>query len=219
MGPGAFGVPASAGPVSVPPDPGFAEARGGTPSAAAGGCSRNAPAFSCAWRRASTSWRSWASLPQAWARQARHKITGAGSDFALLLGLCSGKMLSHRPFFFLPSSDLLGCGRFPNSSRLIRTTGDDPPPVRRKGNRSNPRGVSLEREQFPPAGRLPHLGRIIQTAGDNPLAVRRKGRRANPFAVPLERNQFPTTGRPHTFAVLSSLPVTILWPSGEKATE
>ena len=41
----------------------------------------------------------------------------------------------------------------------------------------------------------------------------------NLTAVPLECEQFLPLAASQTLAVLSSLPVTIRWPSGEKATD
>ena len=108
-------------------------------------------------------------------------------------------------------------GRLPHLGRLIPTAGDNPLAVRGKGHRTNPIAVPLERKQFLAAGRLPHLGRLILTAGDNPLAVRGKGHRPNLIAVPLERDSSRPLAASHTLAVSSSLPVTIRWPSGEKA--
>ena len=79
--------------------------------------------------------------------------------------------------------------------------------------------MPFEREQFLAAGRVPHLGRLIVTAGDNPLAVRGKGHgQIRPLCPWRVSSSWPLAAS-HTLAVLSQLPVTIRWPSGEKATD
>src|ERR1039457_1785064 len=85
VGPGPFGVRALAGSGFSPPDPGCA----GGFAEASGGCSRKAPAFSCAWRRASTCWRSWTSLPQAWVRYAARSAAFAFSKASAKISLTS----------------------------------------------------------------------------------------------------------------------------------
>src|SRR5215831_11771962 len=88
----------------------------------------------------------------------------------------------------------LAARRVPDPGRRIKTAGDNPLAVRRKGRGHDETEVAFECEQFLAAARLPNPGHF-PTGGDNPLAIRRKGRGIDGARVPFEGEQFHAAGR------------------------
>ena len=74
--------------------------------------------------------------------------------------------------------------------------------------------VPFQFEQDRPRPRVPHLRRLVITAGDDPRAVRAERHAPHPVRVPFQFEQGVPVRASHTFAVRSSLPVTIRVPSG-----
>ena len=109
----------------------------------------------------------------------------------------------------------LGPGpRVPHLRRPVLARGDDPRPVRAERRRSDATGVPLEGEELGPALRVPHLRRPVLTAGDDPRPVRAERRRMTASVCPLRVRSSAPVFASHTFAVSSSLAVTIRDPSG-----
>ena len=79
--------------------------------------------------------------------------------------------------------------------------------------------VPFEVEQGVARPRVPHLRRLVLTAGDDPRAVGAERHARSPQSVcPLRSSKGVPVRASHTFAVPSSLPVTIRVPSGLNAT-
>ena len=80
---------------------------------------------------------------------------------------------------------------------------------------SDATGVPLEGEELGPVSRVPDLRRPVPARGDDPRPVGAERRRRDATGVPLEGEELGTAScASQTFAVLSSLAVTIREPSG-----
>ena len=114
-------------------------------------------------------------------------------------------------------------GAIPDPSRTIRTSRDDPLPVRGYRDGVDVAGVPLECQKLAAAGGIPDPSRAIRTSADDPLPVRGYRDGADPVGVSLkgpgslDNRHIPNLRRAIPACCRQPLPIRAYGHSGDRA--